>query len=377
MLKGKLGDICLSTSIVIQQLLAVVQLFLGDTLILSIESAASFRVMSTAFFVLLSFLWIVKRSRLQFIISYLIIGILFLWTLFLSPDSIKFIKDEGVKFTCLVCIPVFLATLSVRNIKTFHDIFYVLCILTAFVGILYGVLMFAGIILQEHYNMAFGYSLMLPVLYLIYKKTLFSLTLSVLTASSLLLNGSRGPFLIIVAYLMWLFIHYMNLKRVIVLLVLMSFAVLMVSYLEVILSFLSDHSIQSRVLKRILENEMSDPSGRESIYEFGVRKIFESPVAGYGLFGDRFFYESYVHNIFLEMLIDFGIPIGILVICFLSFVSLLKFFSLKGREKDFFVLAVMGSVFPLFASGSYLISFSFFFYLGLLMRKHLIPNVLD
>ncbi len=370
MTKNKTGDVCLSISIVIQQLLSVVQLFLGDVMIVSIEGAAFFRVVGTAFFVVLSFLWIVKRRILSLLSSYLIIALLFLWTLYISPNSIKYIQDEGVKFTCLTCIPVFLAMLSVKDMKIFHRMFYFICVLTALVGVLYGLLMFIGVILQEHYSMAFGYSLMLPIMYLVFQKSIFSISLAIVTSFSLIINGSRGPFIIIVAFLTWLFIHYITKKKIVILVTLSSFVILMYSYLDVIISVLSDFSIKSRVLKKLVEGGMSDPAGRESYYESGINKIIQSPIYGYGLYGDRMFYESYVHNIFLEFLIDFGIPVGCFTLFLLSIISLSRFCRLKGKDKDFFVLVAMGSIFPLFASGSYLISFSFFFFLGVLMRGY-------
>lgn len=367
MLKDKIGDCFLSLTVVAQQLLGLLQLLLSGTFILTIEAAALFRVILTGLFVGLSLFWILKRKLLLFLVSYIVIGVLFVWTMFVSNTSVKYIIDEGIKFTCLTCIPTFLAMVSIKDMEVFHKTFLFFSVLTSFFGILYALLMFMGIIIQDSYNMGFGYSLMMPVMYLIYRGKTQYLLLALVTSVCVILNGSRGPFIVLMLYVAWLFFQNFTVKKLIFLILILTLVGLIYINIDWIFSVLSDYSVRSRTLFKLIGGEISDTSGREDIYQLGINKILESPIVGYGLYGDRMFYESYVHNIILEILIDFGIPLGCVVLLFLAVQFIYKLYVLKGKDLNFYVLVAL-SILQLMVSGSYLISFIFFFFLGLTVR---------
>ena len=55
------------------------------------------------------------------------------------------------------------------------------------------------------------------------------------------------------------------------------------------------------------------PSGREKVYEIILGKIIESPIIGWGIYGDRYFLNlivqggsAYSHNVLLELCVSFG-----------------------------------------------------------------------
>jgi hypothetical protein len=54
-----------------------------------------------------------------------------------------------------------------------------------------------------------------------------------------------------------------------------------------------------------------DDNGRASIAEKALHYISDSIMTGNGMLSDRYLIGTYCHNIFLEILIDFGIVIGV------------------------------------------------------------------
>lgn len=367
----KLGDIVLSITVCIQQLLLVMQLLLGENIFWGPEMASRFRLVFSGVSVVFALFWILKRRAFEFILSYISIGILFLFTMIVFPDSTKYIQDEGVKFTCLTCIPIFLSTISIRNLRILKNVFLIVSILTTFIGILYGILILNGLIFQNDYSMSYGYALMLPVMYLFYRRKPIYVLLAVAGLVCVAVNGNRGAFIIILIFLLWFYSKEIVRNKSFSLIFVFGLLFFLYYNLPSILSFLSDNSLHSRTLERMISNQLVESEARENMYIIGISKIWLSPIAGYGLFGDRFFYEIYVHNIVLEIIIDFGIPLGFVLIGYLLYKTILRLRKIKEDERDFFVLITLGSILPLMASSSYLIDFRFFMFLGFLFRKPL------
>ena len=140
------------------------------------------------------------------------------------------------------------------------------------------------------------------------------------------------------------------------------------SNIDLFLSFLSSHGIRSRTLQKLLNNELLMSASREDLSSLGINIIWKSPILGFGAFGDRLFYEPYIHNFILEVFIDYGIPMGLFLLLLIIIKIVEKFKMQKGEERDFLVLLVLGSILPLMVSSSYLIDFRFFFLIGVLVR---------
>lgn len=363
----KVGETILSIAVGAQQLLLSVQILLGNWMF-SPERMANFRVIVSALVVIASMVWILRRSLRSLLWLYLVAGVLFLSAVALSPQLSRFVLDEGIKFTSLTCIPITLAVLSIRDLRIFHKTFLVTCIITAVVGILYSLLLVEGLIsVEDTYNMAFGYSLMLPVLYFFYTKKPFFVFLGVLTTISIILNGSRGPAIVIFIYVFYLFYRDLNFKRALILILGIVLVYLFFTNIGAIVSFLSNHGIYSRTLLKLLDNELLESTSREDISRLGIEGILRSPYVGYGVFGDRLIHEPYIHNFILEVFLDFGIPIGLFLLVLIVIRIMERYQKHKGQERDFFILIVFGSFLPLLASGSYLVDFRFFFVLGVLL----------
>ena len=364
---GKIGDIILSFAVGAQQLLASIQIVMGK-ITQNPEQMANFRVVSSAFVVILSLLWIIKRKPVAFLVSYSIIALVFIWSLLLTPQLSKYIVDEGVKFSCLTCMPITLAVLCIKDKEVFHKTFLAASILTSLIGIAYSLLLVVGYIIQDDYNIAFGYSLMLPTLYFFYTKRPSLILLGIISTICIVIEGSRGPAAVIPLYVAYLYYRNLNMKSIIMMLLGIILIYIFFSNIDLFLSFLSSHGIRSRTLQKLLNNELLMSASREDLSSLGINIIWKSPILGFGAFGDRLFYEPYIHNFILEVFIDYGIPMGLFLLLLIIIKIVEKFKMQKGEERDFLVLLVLGSILPLMVSSSYLIDFRFFFLIGVLVR---------
>ena len=124
--------------------------------------------------------------------------------------------------------------------------------------------------------------------------------------------------------------------------------------------------MSTRVIDMLIQKKyLSYTSGRDKIYELLLQKISEKPLFGYGIFGEKHFNILYSHNIALEIIVYYGIPVGLTIIVVYLATALRAYFRTDNKyAKDlillFFVMTVARAPF----GGSHL-SYYFFFLIGL------------
>lgn len=127
--------------------------------------------------------------------------------------------------------------------------------------------------------------------------------------------------------------------------------------------------IRSRSIHLFLRDEVH-LSGRDQIYNLVLKEIHENPIMGIGIAGDRrIIGTGYAHNIFIEILGNFGLIVGRILIVVLL-VLIVK--SLFRRDKQYTNLVVIWlslGFFHLMISGTYLTNIKFWILLGLLFNK--------
>ncbi|KEF38877.1 lipid A core-O-antigen ligase-like enyme [Schinkia azotoformans MEV2011] len=183
------------------------------------------------------------------------------------------------------------------------------------------------------YSMSFGYDMMLPAIVFLYYtmryKKVLHLALTVLCIFMILLAGSRAPLLwIMVFFTVMLIRSFVNSKVKVFWGLFAPFLLLglinLNNIIRFIAVFLQQQGITARSIDMLLSGTMSDDNGRKDIYDIAIRMIKNSDFFGYGLYGDRYvignyYYWGYPHNIFLEILITFGVVIGGLLIFFMLY----------------------------------------------------------
>lgn len=177
-------------------------------------------------------------------------------------------------------------------------------------------------------------------------------------------RGSIVSFLGGVAIYM-LFKKSSAIKKAVLIFALLFGAVLFLLFHEAILggvaTLLDSMGIESRTFEMIISQSFFDQSGRDGIRDTLYDNI---SIFGEGLYGDRVVADgNYAHNIILEIIIQFGAVIGI-VILLLMFALL--FNAVKKRESSewFYVMALLpNGLFSLFFSSSYLAAVPCFYML--------------
>ena len=366
-----MGDYVLSAMSLVQFILAPLQILLLDSGMMSESSAGTVRVLGSAFFVLLSFYWILKRKALLAIVSYSVIGVLFYISIWLNSNNIEYITTEGFRLTLCTSIPIFLSFVSIKNRQIFFRVALCFSFIVVLIGFGYVVMQFTGHLTMKEriYNMGLGYSLLFPTLYLASCPKRLYLIIGIVSVIIVLLAGSRGPLVPIVAFFIFrkILIGTSSEKLIWMLLILLGIFVFfwLLEYLPMVVSFLLDLGINSRTLIYLSEGIITSDSGRGVIYDTVIDRIKDNPILGYGVFGDRNFVNGvYCHNFFLEIFIDFGIFFPSLLIFLFCVYYFMVLRIASKNEVVFFLLLFLASITPLLVSGSYLIDFRFPLFLG-------------
>ena len=236
---------------------------------------------------------------------------------------------------------------------------------------------------QNEDNMSLAYYLLPFTIFSAFKmikvkeKRLFNIAVFIGALFLQIWTGTRGPLIcLFVAMALYILINpgRARTKFLFALIVVAVIAFLssniFTELMQDLSAYLGKIGVSNRIVDKFLEEELLDTSGRDNIAEKILLAIKESPLFGYGFFGDRAFLNGqYCHNIFYEFLINFGILFG--GIMFISLVGLLvvSLFRRKENPALFLMLLCAGFV-KLFLSSSYIIEPMFFMLLGTTFRKN-------
>ena len=166
----------------------------------------------------------------------------------------------------------------------------------------------------------------------------------------ILLHGSRGAILCIgIFFILSLFLSLRekgySLKRLITFSTVSILAVGVFLFYDalyrMLLVLLSNLQLSSRTISMIVNGRIQEDSGRSGIWVAARQMISDRPL-GYGAFGTRHVLSSYTiaghsHSIIYEMLIDFGVLIGGLLLLVLFYHSISIMVKRKNEWADLFI----------------------------------------
>ncbi len=187
----------------------------------------------------------------------------------------------------------------------------------------------SGVISKRSYSLEFGYNMVFIFLVAFVSAYLYSKKIyqwvCVVALCLTLYAGSRGALICICVFLLC---HFLFKQGKLIYKIVAGIGIILAGsslYLfknEIIIllsSMLNKFNIQSRTIEMMISGESLDDSGRSKIYNLIWDAIKDNPILGYGAFGDRKFIApkynwGYSHSILYEMMADFGIPLGILLL---------------------------------------------------------------
>ena len=135
----------------------------------------------------------------------------------------------------------------------------------------------------------------------------------------------------------------------------------------------------SRNLRLFLSNNFFESNSRDSIYKLAIELIRKMDLRFYGLFGDRYILNLYmndvvyVHNIYLELILAFGLILGSIISLYLTLSIVVKIIKKTNIDYKIILIYFTCLIFiRLLVSGSFIIEGNFYLLVGVLLnRKHI------
>lgn len=172
------------------------------------------------------------------------------------------------------------------------------------------------------YSMGFGYACLIPCLLWMMefakKATLKNGLYTAVFLLAIVSLGSRSPMAGILFFAIIVFVKINHEKRKdarIMLGILAGIALILFSgplftFMYVVLR---EFGIRSRNLELFYIHDFGSMSGREGLYQFFLHEILTHPFSIRGINGDQALGTGYPHNLFLELLFQFGVVFGGLI----------------------------------------------------------------
>lgn len=336
-------------------------------------------IYGTAF---VSYFYIFLKMEIKSLLTVTLAGMVYIFTLFVSPDSYKIIIGSEIPSIYLAVfwftvLPPFFLTLTKIDLTYLTELLYKFSTNV----ILLIVISFAVRVFYKHAPltnyMSFAYQGLLSVMLCVYmslkKKNFLRFIISMGACACIILAGCRGAALTLIVFLAIVIFSAPGMKKgihYITILLTINISLIVFVCLDSIISYVSCKLIaqdfESRTLYMFLTGEFLSDSGRGVIQS---KILAESGLLPNGLYGDFAAVGVYSHNWIVEILCNFGYLIGPLIIFIIIFI-LMKSAVLYGKENSvrFFwtASAISMMLIKYMVSSSPLITFEFMFLAGLL-----------
>lgn len=325
-----------------------------------------------------------RRSRSKVLTVYLVAGTVFLTHYLLFPDN-RMYMNEFIFSLFFMCMPAFIYGSSLRNWAELKAVMRRASIVVLFIGMVWALLAFMGRI-SGTYNMSLSYVMLVPAIVFAddgytSKLSLMNLLYTAVSVAIVSLFGSRGTLLCLCVFLLLrarLFkrSRFRDMFAFVFTIMFMTLTLLFHrDLLEGLVNILVRLGVRSRSLALLLQPGVNW-TGREVLYRSVLYAIYERPLLGIGLAGDRLVLNgAYVHNIFIEMIAHYGIMIGSMCSVFLVLLLLRSIWTQDPGSYELAIIWISIGLVPLLVSSSYLISVDFWIMLGLLIGRKAIVNM--
>ena len=227
-------------------------------------------------------------------------------------------------------------------------------------------------------SMSFGYGILFPSIVLIYfffqEKKVIYLVLSLIGFFEIVFFGGRGPIILYFAFIFLYFVFYEmvsirskkhKIKYFLVFLFSLSLGLIISSNIDY--GYLSNR-FSSRVFLYLHENELLNDNGRSWIWGKSIQYIQDGGIfRGYGALSDRYYLNGYFsHNIFLELLMTYGIFFGLCLSLIVLFLFAKILIQKRNNEiKGIFLIFFVSGFLRLMVSNSIWLDTNFWIALGL------------
>lgn len=306
---------------------------------------------------------------------------------------------------CFTVIPMFLIGTFVDLDKTTNTVLRYGAMFTIVVSIIY--LFYKNTQQQMHIdNMDFAYKILPAVIILLSslfekhnrRDTIINWVVAVISVAFLVMQGTRGPILCLGIYVFLRLYRTLKLKHfmiilasIVALVVVVLFTPLGKAIIQLLIDLFNLIGVSTRVLDKMLDGSISSSNGRNIIKDtllgilnqdpFSIRNFFADIeyTKGINIDGSISIEGTYAHNVFLELVFDFGYLLGGVLSCLVVLAILKVVLKTKKEYAPIAYTFVCIGFVHLLLSGSFLYSKYFFALMGLAINKNFYKNedVLD
>ena len=198
-----------------------------------------------------------------------------------------------------------------------------------------------------------------------------------------LFGGRQSFFIVLIGMFFVFYFHIKNKRKRLLFIISMLFiGILLYAILPIFISLIIEIAklvhLDTRTLEMLANGELVDISTRTIIYDTSINIIKRKGYMVTGLFSDRYLirnYGSYMswiaypHNFVLEVLIDFGTVLGLLILVWILTKTIKQFVCFTVYKRSIFGLFFSLVIIRLFVSSSFMIEGLFYVYLGFLFSE--------
>lgn len=383
--KEDLNDKKISIAIMSSTVLLTIQFFLLTFFNLIDTPSGSILQNGTKVLVAIIFAYtfpiIFKEHKKKLFVVYFISLFIFLSHYLLFPNNREFM-DQLIFPFFFMSLPMFVYAMSLKNWTVLKDIMKKASLIIFVCGSILSLMILVGMAKVDSYSMAFSYYMLLPAVIfadeLIERLSIPALFISTFSLISILAIGSRGAVLCMAVFIVLKLIKPSAQVRLSKVKMYFIFAFFVISLfiiinlqnlLLILYNWLLQFGVDSRSIILFLSGEVK-LTGRDDLYDRIIAEISSHPIVGIGIAGDRRVLDgTYAHNIFLELLADFGVFIGMFVIFFLMIMIISIMFIKDDLRYNMLIIWVSLGFVSMFVSGSYLTDLGFWTFLGLMFKS--------
>ena len=206
--------------------------------------------------------------------------------------------------------------------------------------------------------------------YMFQKPNILNISLSVVSVVLLVSFANRGSILAAILFIVVYFFFLTPRKKSRVVKALMIIAAVGVTIffdqiMDSLFGFTESYGMSTSIMDRMASGEIVDSNGRDFIYASALKYLSSEGLLGGGMGIDRVVLGTYAHNFVLELLMDFGIFFGGIIVVGIFILIIRSFIKTQSLEVKAFIAVLCGrGLIHMLLSGSYIEDGHFFLLIG-------------
>lgn len=328
---------------------------------------------------------VLKRNGLSFFLTYSITTVFILFNLLVYPKNRVYIRNEFF-YIFFVTVLSFVYSYSIDDsellykemVKASNVIFFIGIVTSLF--IIFNDTGYSNMSVDQKYSMSLSYNLLMPSLIFINeffnKAKLIELIKFLITLFIIILLGARGPIMCIGIFIILRLLKTrsnMTLKKIIIFsLVNVLLFLIFINFEKFIYNIYmyskNNFGMESRTLYKLIFTDEIGITGRDTIYKNMISITKENAMFGVGFLGDRNYFKPYPHNIFIEILTQFGVIFGGIISLIILVLIVVSIILTQDTEYRLCIIWISLGIAPLLVSNTYVEFIGFWIMLGQLIK---------